>query len=190
MFHRLRRRAGRRSGASFLARIDTGEVTREELRARAAPYPTEILAGCESALVLFGAAFLGVNDAIHFANAAIRAVTVVDIDGAKLDTMRPLYPSEWEFISADAFAFVGDRQTAGARYDVVSADPFTSLMPRVREAVPALCALAGHAVVVGVERGQQIATPPGWHHRRVERSDLADWIVLEPSARGHSDATP
>jgi hypothetical protein len=156
-------------------------VTLDELRARAASYPVDVLGGRETALVLFGAAFLGVNDAIHFANAGIPDVTVVDTDAARLDTMRRLYPESWTFVAADAFAFVEEQREAGALYDVVGADPFTSLMPRCRESVPAFCALARHAVVLGTERELGLDAPDGWRSRRVQRSQQHDWIVLEPA---------
>jgi glycosyltransferase involved in cell wall biosynthesis len=171
----------RRAAKSFLARVDVGSVTLDELRARAARYPSDVLGGRETALVLFGAAFLGVNDAVHFANAGIPKVTVVDTDAARLGTMRALYPESWEFVAADAFAFVDEQRDAAALYDVVSADPFTGLMPRCRDHLPALCALARHAVVLGAERGLRLDAPPGWRSRRVERSEQHDWIVLEPA---------
>jgi glycosyltransferase involved in cell wall biosynthesis len=171
----------RRAAKSFLARVEVGDVTLDELRARAARYPVDVLGGRETALVLFGAAFLGVNDAIHFANAGIPDVTVVDTDTARLDTMRPLYPESWTFVAADAFAFVEEQREAGALYDVVGADPFPSLMPRCRDHVPAFCALARHAVVLGTERELRLDAPDGWQSRRVQRSQQHDWIVLEPA---------
>lgn len=164
----------------FLERIVAGDVTTEELRARAGQYPTGVLRGTESALILFGAAFLGVNDAIHFAKAGIARVTVVDIDETRLERMRPLYPDSWEFVAADAFAFADERRDEGMLYDLVSADPFSDLMPRCRESLPTLCALARRFVVLGVEHGLTPAAPPGWRGRRFERSAPHDWFVLEP----------
>jgi hypothetical protein len=156
-----------------------GALTLDSIYLRAGTYPTDILGDCESALVLFGAAFLGVNDAIHVAAAGLADVTVVDTDPEKLDAMRVLYPRTWELVPADAFDFVEHRRAAGARYDVVSADPFTNLMPRCRAELSSLCTLARHAVVLGIEHGLPFDPPPGWRSRRIERSELADWIVLE-----------
>lgn len=173
--------SGRGARESYLERIRDGAVTTlDEIRAHANPYPTEILAGRDSALVLFGAAFLGVNDVIHMANAGISYVTVVDIDIGKLGTMRTLYRDDWEFVAADALAFAETQHQTGAHYDVVSVDPFTNLMPRCRTHLPTFCALARHSVVLGIERDLPFDSPGGWRGRRFERSDdLADWIVLE-----------
>jgi hypothetical protein len=168
------------SAESFLDRVETGAVTLDELRARSGPYPKELLPGCETALVLFGAAFLGANDAIHLADAGIAAVTVVDIDGDRLERMRALYPPTWRFVAADAFAFSATEREAGARYDLLSIDPFTGLMPRCREHLPVFLELARRALVLGVEHGGVFEPPAGWRASRVERSDLADWLVLEP----------
>ena len=107
------------------------DLTRAPARIR-----TDILADCDRALLLFGAAFLGVNDAIHLAAAALADVTVVDIDSERLDAMRALYPDTWELVAAHAFDFVQRRHAAGERYDLVSADPTTPLMPRCRAELP------------------------------------------------------
>ncbi len=154
-------------------------VILDSIYARAGTYPTDLLAGCDSALLLFGAAFLGINDAIHFAAAGLAEVTVVDIDAERLDAMRALYPRSWELVAADAFDFVQRRHAAGERYDIVSADPTTPLMPRCRDELPILCALARRAVVLGIEPGLEFDPPQGWRSRRVGRSKLADWMVLE-----------
>ena len=155
-----------------------GALTLDSIYVQAGVYPTDVLAGYESVLVLFGAAFLGVNDVIHLAAAGLADVTVVDLDAEKLDAMRVLYPRTWKFVSADAFDFVDRQCASGARYDVVTADPFTDLMPRCRAELPALCALARHVVVVGIEHGLPFDPPRGWRSQRIERSELADWIVL------------
>lgn len=182
---RLGRRTNERlygSTESFLARVETGAVALDELHARGGPYPTELLVGCESALVLFGAAFLGINDAIHVAAAGIADVTVVDVDAARLATMRSLYPAGWEFVESDAFDFAGRQSAAHARYDLVSADPWTDLMPRCRDLLPTLVSLARRAVVLGVEPALSLEAPAGWDGRRIERSALSDWLVLEANA--------
>lgn len=181
---RLRRRTNEKlygSDESFLERIRTGDVALDELRARSGPYPTELVRDCKRALVLFGAAFLGVHDVIHFSNAGTPDVTVVDIDGEKLTTMRALYPATWEFVEADAFAFVDEQRRTGALYDIVSADPYTPHMPQTLALAPALCELARHAVLLGVEHGAPFKPTPGWRGRRIERWDTIDWIVFEPA---------
>lgn len=179
----LRARGSERSSfESYVEQIEDGAVSLGEALSRAGPYPAEMLAGRESGLLLFGAAFLGINDAVHFFNARISDVTVVDIDKARLDTMRALYPATWKFVEADAFAFAEKQRAAGTEYDVVSADPFTDLMPRLRTELPTFCALARRAVVFGIEHGQPLDPPEGWCARRVERTGLADWVVLERQA--------
>ena len=79
-------------------------ATLEHVAEQARPYPAHLLDGCETGLCLFAAAFLGHNDAIHFAEAGLHT-TCIDIDEDRLGEMRELYPSEWEFAVFDAWDY-------------------------------------------------------------------------------------
>jgi hypothetical protein len=145
----------------------------------ARPYPTRLLEGCESALLLFSAAFLGHNDAIHFAEAGV-PTTCVDRDGDRLREMAELYPDAWEFVQADAFTYIvqNDHQ-----WDIVSADPWTADFQAVADCVGRLCDLAGKAVTIGTGMRTRVKPPAGWHVTdRLERSTFRGgvyWTVIE-----------
>jgi hypothetical protein len=114
-----------------------------------APYPT-IPAGARTGLLLFGAAFKGENDG-QYLRAAGLTCSVVDTDPARLSAMEKEYPPTWAYVCADAFRFVHDAVLRGARYDVVSADPFTGEATRTLRLIPALEALTNMMLVVGIE---------------------------------------
>lgn len=143
-------------------------------------YPVGVLVGCETALVLFAAAFGGRQDAYWMAEAGLTA-TCVDIDGDKLREMAENYPAGWEFVNADAYEFVA---ATDRRWDVVSADPWTNQFAQAAEALPAMCRAASRAVILGVGAGALLSPPAGWEETgRVRRSDYDGgvfWAVLEP----------
>lgn len=147
------------------------------------PYPADLLAGCKSGLVLFAAAFLGHNDAIHFAEAGVPDVTLVDVDGPRLDEMQELYrdPS-WNFREDDAFEFARVARAAGLRWDAVSVDPFSgAALERTLVDLSQWTALASRLVAVTLTRGEVYVVPRGWRRLRVvERSSSAYWLVLVP----------
>jgi hypothetical protein len=169
--------------------------TLEHVAMQARPYPAHLLEGCETGLCLFAAAFLGHNDAIHMAEAGLR-VTCVDTDALRLHEMMSLYPSDWQFITADAWSFAHDqgaehrdtltyRHWAAApgipiRWDVVSVDTFTGdAMQRSLESLPLWCSLARKAATVTHTDGASYQTPAGWRSSLVERATGVNWLVLE-----------
>lgn len=123
--------------------------TLEHVAQEARPYPTHLLTDCETGLCLFAAAFLGHNDAIHFAEAGIKT-TCVDVDGDRLEIMADLYPEEWHFVCRDAWTFARHHRDKGHTWDVVSVDTFTGdAMDRSMESLDLWLSLATRAVVVG-----------------------------------------
>jgi hypothetical protein len=152
----------------------------EHVAQQARPYPTHVLEGCETGLVLFAAAFLGHNDAIHFAEAGIRTLCV-DVDEERLREMEQLYPADWGFHANDAWEFA--RAVEGYPVaDVVSADPFTGdMMARVLSSLELWCSLARKAVVVGItlDLTSAYATPTGWNASLFHRANDVYWLVLE-----------
>lgn len=149
----------------------------EHIRADAGPYPVELLEGCRSGLILFGAAFLGRNDAIHMLDAGV-ICDVVDIDQVKLDEMAHLYPADWHFYATDAWWFA---EASRVRYDVVSVDTWTGdLAAESLKSLPLWCSVARKLVTLTVEPDTEaVLIPAGWKSSVVRRSKKADWLVLE-----------
>lgn len=145
-------------------------------------YPAELLEGAESGLILFAAAFLGRNDAIHFAEAGVPNVTLVDIDGERLREMADLYRDPtWTFSEADAFAFARFARLVGSKWDVVSVDTFTgTATDRSLNELEQWTEIANRAVVATIA-GAGAVVPSGWTWSIVEREGPTDanWLVLE-----------
>ena len=143
-------------------------------------YPVEVFEGTETALFLFGAGFLGEQDARHGLDAGVVG-TVVDCDQEKVREMRALYPGDWKFICGDAFYFGINAAGHLHKWDVVSVDPFTNLFARCLANLPLWCALAKRAVVLGTQPGIRIDCDfeSGWAPAQVvSRSPIADWTVF------------
>ncbi len=142
-------------------------------------YPDHLLIGCETALIVFAAAFRGLNDASWIADAGLTA-TCVDNDGDKLSAMADDYPNDWEYVVANAWEWETDR-----RWDVVSLDPFTQDMQRCADSLPKWCKLARHAVIVGTGRNTVIDVPDGWTVTGTVWRSTHDggvyWTTLEPA---------
>lgn len=142
------------------------------------PYPVDVLVGCETALIVFAAAFGGLNDAAWIADAGLTA-TCVDNDPEKLDRMWLEYPDAWEFVCMDAYEFASvDRQ-----WDIVSLDPFTNDFNRCADNIEAWCRLAKRTVVIGTGRDTILEPPTGWKvTRSLFRTSYEGgvyWKVLE-----------
>lgn len=156
-------------------------VTMTKLRGlgTAALYPRHVLEGNESALILFSAAFHGVQDAIWIADAGLTA-TCVDTDLEKITEMSSAYPDGWEYVVGDAFQYA---TATKRRWDVVSLDPPTNLFDRCAEYLPVWCLLARHAVILGCGTATKVVAPAGWEltgtlHRSNFRGGVY-WAVLE-----------
>lgn len=147
-------------------------------------YPTDLLEGCSSALMLFCAGFYGNSDCIHVTRAGLTDVVAVDTDKNKINAMRGLYPQPWKFVTDDVYEFIPDN-IGHRRYDLVSADPATSDSDRMFTLLPDLCALADRLVILGVMAdtlASKPLVPPGdWGHTRTipRNSVSAKWLVLQ-----------
>lgn len=154
-------------------------ATLEEIRdlQAGAAYPGFVLEGCDNALILFAAGFLGKQDAYWVAEAGLRA-RCVDLDVEKLGEMRGLYPADWSWRCADVWEYADARQ-----YDVVSLDPWTQDFQRCADMLPKWCGLAKRAVVLGTGATTEVLAPTGWRISDVrKRSDYDGgvyWTVLE-----------
>lgn len=147
------------------------------------PYPAELLEGCESGLILFAAAFLGHNDAIHFAEAGVPNVTLVDVDGERLEEMKSLYRSRvWSFVEADAWTYAEACREYDLMFDAVSVDTFTgSALERSLGDLEAWTSIARRFVTVTATHEASWRLPRGWNSRIMRRSSTAYWLILEPA---------
>jgi hypothetical protein len=143
-------------------------------------FPTGALEGCETALVLFAAAFHGQQDAIWMVDAGLTG-TCVDIDEVKLGEMHGAYPDGWEFVCKDAFLYA---TFTYRHWDVVSLDPPSNLFAKCAALLPLWCGLASHAVILGTGTDTVVEPPEGWQvTERLRRSNFLGgvyWTVLEP----------
>lgn len=146
----------------------------------ATPFPAFLLPKGGTALALFAAAFLGVNDAIHFARNDMTA-TCVDIDAERLDEMADLYPYDWDFVLGDAWEYAEEARYDGIRWDVVSVDTYTGTATnRSLAELELWCALADKAVAVTLPRNRidDRFDVDGFETSVFPRSPLAAWLVL------------
>ena len=152
--------------------------TLEHISCEARPYPTYLLENAETGLCLFSAAFMGHNEAVHFALEDVRT-TCVDVDSEKLEAMADLYPEHWSFICHDAWEFAQSHRVKGDRWDVVSVDTFRgNATERSLTTLELWCSLAKQAVVATLEEGQAYETPEGWSATHFRRNSEVLWLVL------------
>jgi len=143
-------------------------------------YPRHVLQGCETALVVFAAAFMGRQDAVWVAEAGLTA-TCVDHDARLLRRMERMYPAGWEFVCGDAYEFA---EESGGQWDVVSVDCPTGQFERCAALLPTWCDLARRAVVLGTgPEGAGLVPPGGWVLTEwLRRSDFVEggvyWAVI------------
>lgn len=155
-----------------------GTLTLEHVAMEARPYPTHLLEGCETGLVLFAAAFNGHNDAIHFAEAGLKTFCV-DVDGERLSKMAALYPEDWQWAVDDAWKFADDAYALGETWDAVSVDTFTGeAMDRSLDTLGLWCSLARKVVTATVTAGELYRVPKGWKSELYPRSGDVYWLVL------------
>lgn len=150
-----------------------------DLSRQATPYPAFVLDTADTALALFAAGFLGVNDAIHFARNDIQA-TCVDSDPYKLDKMQQVYPVWWDFQVSDAWEFAQKARERGETWDVVSADTFLGdAEKKSLRSLDLWCSIAEKAVTVTIGGGRDWdEIPDGWEASRFPRTYRADWLVM------------
>lgn len=155
--------------------------TMSEIRDDPQRFPRDILRDSKTALCVFAAEWHGRQDAYWLYEAGL-TTTCVDLNDQKLDEMKRVYPDTWQFHSVDAFTFV--QESAGLRWDVVTADPFTGeMMDRCHFDLKRWCGLANETVIMGSTAAQRIPKgPPGWRIEDiVTRSSFGGgvfWTVL------------
>lgn len=156
-------------------------VTLAEIHDHAAgeAFPRDAIFGCESALVLFAAAFHGRQDAYWIHQAGMHA-TCVDTDARKLGEMVLAYPKGWEYVVGDAFEYA---KLTKRRYDVVTVDCPTNLFQTCANLLPTWCEIARELVILGTGADTTVEPPEHWHVADMRpRSTFRGgvfWTVLE-----------
>lgn len=146
----------------------------------ATPFPAYVLPLEGTALSLFAAAFLGVNDAIYFARNDMTA-TCVDTDEQRLEEMADLYPYDWDFVVSDAWEFAEAAGREGRRWDVVTVDTYTGrATDRSLQTLDLWCSLAERVVCATLPRKRlnDVLLVEGFTADVFPRSPLAAWLVL------------
>lgn len=140
--------------------------------------------GCETALCLFTAEWLGQQDVYWLAKAGLVG-DCVDLQFDKLVEMQALYPEGWRFHKADVYDFAAEAEEQGRKWDVVTLDPWTGQFEKCADLIGLWTALARRVVVLGHGnyRLPPPAPPEGWAVRDVmKRSDFKGgvyWYVME-----------
>lgn len=163
-------------------------MTQVMLDAESYAFPRELLAVCESALLLFCSGRMGAADGHWVREAGLVDVTCVDWDAETLDPFSDEYPAAWEYVHEDAWRFAGE--LAGRRWDFVSADMPSQYAGQLREALPLFCALAtkyatvtlanvgpGAVVIPDAPDGWRYVGDPIWRNEYHGRRFW--WLVLE-----------
>ncbi len=129
-------------------------MTAAEILATANPatFPTDLLAGADSAICFFGAGFLGRNDVVHLWAAGVPNVVIVDTDEAKLTEMHERYSMPaWKFETGNAFGIAAaliDKTKWSAA--IVTVDPWTGDVAKALNSLPLWLSLTRRALVIGV----------------------------------------
>lgn len=142
-------------------------------------FPHHALQGCDSALVMFCAAFGGNQDARWVRDAGLTA-TCIDLDQPKLHAMANSYPKDWRFLCGDVYEFPASTTDM---WDVVTLDPFTNQFDRCAGMIDDWCRLARHAVVIGTGAETIVEAPDGWEVTGTYQRSTYDggvyWTLVE-----------
>jgi hypothetical protein len=137
----------------------------------------------ETALCLFCAEWLGMQDAYWVAKAGLVGACV-DLQADKLQQMEDVYPEGWAFVEADVYEFAEHAVGMEMEWDVVTLDPWTGQFDQCAKLIDTWTALASEVVVLG--HGNYRLTPPeapkGWTlAETIKRSDYKGgiyWLVF------------
>ena len=168
------------TGEQTPGQVSGGKRIRENPALRG-PYPTDLLARYETALILFAAGFYGKNDGAWIADAGIKA-TCVDSDKTTLREMKRHYPKDWLFVHGDAFKWATD---CPYQYDLLSIDPPMQYSMSCLVYLEQWEKLAKKTIVLGTQRSTIIdwdlnPAHPGWAVDEVMyRNEDSLWLVLQ-----------
>jgi hypothetical protein len=145
-------------------------------------YPVEHLKGLSTAFVGFAGGNEGRQDCQFIAAAGLEAVCV-EKEPERLETLSGLFPDGWQFVQADVYEYAKQRYAQGARWDVVSLDPYTNQFQEAADEIPLWCSIARKIVILGSGLQTRRRIPDGWKVAgRWTRSSYQGgtyWIVLK-----------
>ena len=132
--------------------------TRDEVwanRSAASAFPIPLVAGSQSAISFFAAAFLGRNDVVFLDRLGVPDVVLVDFNREHLAVMANMYPCVTETYAEDAYAVARRMGQERRAFDLVLCDPFTYDGWRVLDDhFDTFAALARKSWVTGVTVGE------------------------------------
>jgi hypothetical protein len=143
----------------------------------------QVFQGCETALCLFSAEWLGQQDAYWIAKAGLTG-ECVDLQSDKLAEMEAIYPDGWRFHTADAYEFARHAANQGRAWDVLTMDPWTGQFDKCAQLIDLWTAITRRVIVLGHGnyRLPAPAAPAGWRTLDViKRSDFKGgvyWYVM------------
>jgi hypothetical protein len=150
-----------------------GELSRE-----ARVFPAHLLRDGGSGLCLFAARFYGVNDAIHMARNNM-TLDLVDTS-PRIWELEQIYAPNVMVYEGDAWEYAEEFRRDGRQWDAVSADSYTGdAERRSLDSLELWCSLARDVVTVTHTPHTEYVLPDGWTGWIMERSDRANWLVLE-----------
>jgi hypothetical protein len=121
--------------------------TLDDVRAAKGVFPADEIEPGDTVLDLMCAGFWGANAAIHVLDRKPSRYVGVDIDGAKLDVMRGIYPADvCEFRRELAERVIADIDDLA---DVLICDPWTQGIPEWMDRLGTLSFAASRVVILG-----------------------------------------
>lgn len=129
---------------------------------------------CKTALCIFSAEWLGIQDAYWIAKAGLIG-ECVDLKGHLLDEMRELYPKDWQFHERDAYEFAEEAVEDGRQWDVLTLDPWCGQFDRCANLMEMWTTLARKVVILGhgYYRLAEPEPPLGWNlEQKIFRTDF------------------
>jgi len=147
------------------------------------PNKRRFFSQCQTALCIFCAEWLGMQDAYWVARAGLVG-ECVDTNGEKLAEMKLRYPDDWQFHTADAYEFAQEAVEDGRQWDMLTLDPWSGQFEKCADLMDTWTTLARKVVVLGHGnyRLEVPQAPSGWKlATSIKRTDFKGgvfWLVF------------
>ena len=143
-------------------------------------FPLELLRPTSRVLDLYCAGFLGKNTASFCADVGVAAYEGVDMDVAKLEQMKLVYPMAWRFFQAKVLPAMSERIERGELYDMVIADPWTNAIAGAWEMMGIFKKLLspGGVLLLGSTNAEKEAHPEHKYHWRSDHAGGIWWAII------------